>query len=129
MQEPGWLEAQRTQAADVFQEQGFPTRRDEEFRFTPVTPIAETVWSQASNGTVTDAEVDAYSYAGYTGPQLVFVDGGYRPELSRLQALPAGVVVSPLTSAVQSGDAEAHLNKYTAFGATAFTAWNTSRVD
>ena len=124
--EPGWLYAQRAQAANVFQAQGFPTRRDEEFRFTPVTPIAETVWSQAQNGTVTPAEVDAYSYQGLTGPQLVFVDGLYRPELSRMQALPAGVVVSPLTNAVQEGQAEAHLNQYTAFGATAFTVWNTS---
>ena len=97
------------------------------FRFTPVTPIAETVWSQASSVQVTPAEVDAYSYAGLTGPQLVFVDGLYRPELSRVQTLPQGMTVCTLSDAVRSGQAEAHLDKYTRFGATAFTAWNTSQ--
>ena len=39
---PEWLRSLRQTAAERFAEVGFPTRRNEEWRFTNVSPIAET---------------------------------------------------------------------------------------
>ena len=45
---PDWLEPVRRAAIDRFAVTGFPTGRDEEWRFTPVAPIAQGTWRQAS---------------------------------------------------------------------------------
>lgn len=45
---PEWLRTARSAAFARFLEQGFPTTRDEEWKFTPVTPIAGTEWRRDS---------------------------------------------------------------------------------
>ncbi len=69
---PDWLRGLRRAAAERFAEIGFPTRRDEEWRFTNVSPIAETPFALATK----DAEpADAqalrpFTYEGMGGTQL-----------------------------------------------------------
>src|SRR5580700_8625682 len=50
---PGWLSAQRRSAINKFAAIGYPTRNDEEWRFTNPAQIAETPF------TITDAKSDA----------------------------------------------------------------------
>jgi Fe-S cluster assembly protein SufD len=45
---PEWLEPIRRSAMDCFGQTGFPTAREEEWRFTPVTPLAQTSWHPAA---------------------------------------------------------------------------------
>lgn len=45
---PEWLRTARTAAFGRFLEQGFPTTRDEEWKFTSVAPIAQLEWRTAS---------------------------------------------------------------------------------
>ena len=45
---PQWLQDLRAAAAERFAALGLPTRVDEEFRFTNVSPIAETPFRRAS---------------------------------------------------------------------------------
>lgn len=47
---PEWLRTARSSAFARFLEQGFPTTRDEEWKFTPVTPIASTAWRRDGSG-------------------------------------------------------------------------------
>ena len=44
---PEWLESIRRTGMERFAATGFPTSRDEEWRFTPVGPIAQTQWRPA----------------------------------------------------------------------------------
>ena len=44
---PEWLEPLRRAAAARFAAVGFPASRDEEWRFTPVAPIAQRSWRPA----------------------------------------------------------------------------------
>ncbi len=46
---PEWLEPIRRAAAERFAATGFPTSRQEEWRFTPVTPIAQGTWRAAQS--------------------------------------------------------------------------------
>lgn len=81
---------------------GFPTTKQEDWRFTPVAPIAQRDWelagSSARRSTVTRADLEPFLF-GSDWHALVFVDGVFSPGLSKRSALPSGVTVEPLSSA------------------------------
>ena len=45
---PEWLEPIRRAAMERFTRTGFPSARDEEWRFTPIAPIAQGTWQPAA---------------------------------------------------------------------------------
>ena len=94
-----------------FAELGFPTPRDEDWRFTPVKPITELNFSAAPVDA--DATLEGCVFAAIDGPQLVFVNGHYSEALSQVGELPAGVEVRPMSA----GDCPAPPAPEDAFGA------------
>ena len=78
-------------------EMGFPTTRDEDWRFTSVAPIAELEFTAA----VADAKanLEGCVFSEIDGPQLVFVNSHFSSELSRVGELPPGVEIGNLASA------------------------------
>src|SRR5215469_8044482 len=92
-----WLRKMRRDAFARFCEVGFPTIRDEDWRFTNVSAIAQTPYHLADDGRdqVSRQQLECYRIAG-VGSQLVFVDGRFARELSLLNRLPAEVRVSSL---------------------------------
>jgi Fe-S cluster assembly protein SufD len=99
--------ALRYRAHELFVEQGFPTTRDEDWRFTNVAPLAKIAFRRAALGDATGAEARAaVSRLAYPGCALaVFVDGYFRPQLSLLAELGAGVTVGSLAQALERGAA------------------------
>ena len=90
-----WLRKLRMQAVERANELTVPTVRDEEWRFTDLTPLYKLPFSPAAGaGTVDSARLDAYAIPEAL-TRLVFVDGRYSPALSTI-ALQAGVVVGNL---------------------------------
>jgi len=85
--------ALRTRAREHFERQGFPTLRQEEWRFTNVAAVAKTSFGRpgAADAAKVAAEIDAFRLAGTI--ELVFVDGRFITELSA-QDPPAGLTVS-----------------------------------
>jgi Fe-S cluster assembly protein SufD len=125
---PSWLPGLRRAAMDQFARVGFPTSRDEEWRFTPVAPIAQADFQPATPSTVDRAALAPFLFGHAEWPQLVFVNGRLAPELSSVPALPPGVRVTSLAAALQSFPAlvEPHLSRYARPETTAFTALNTA---
>ncbi|MBC8324572.1 MAG: Fe-S cluster assembly protein SufD [Verrucomicrobia subdivision 3 bacterium] len=74
-----------------FAELGFPTTRDEDWRFTSVAPIAELDFTVAESDAA--ANLGGCVFSEIDGPQLVFVNGLFSGKLSRVGELPAGVEV------------------------------------
>ena len=74
---PRWLQDLRERGAATFTSLGFPTVRDEEWRYTNVAPIAAAEFQPASVATVGAAAVEALPYAGATA--LVVVNGRFAP--------------------------------------------------
>ena len=114
-----------------FDRLGFPTTRLEEWRFTNVAPIAEIPFQTPAAPGGLDREVfDALRPPRPGGPELVFVNGHFSPDLSDAAGLPPGVRVSNL--AVSAGDVggtgapAAHLGRLARFENHAFTALNTA---
>jgi Fe-S cluster assembly protein SufD len=123
--DPAWLARTRDDAMARFLSLGFPTTRDEEWRFTSVAPIAESAFVLPHRRAV-DIDIGPFTLPG-TIPALVFVNGWYEPALSRVGALPSGVLVESLTSSLsRPGDLEAHLTRLASFDGHAFTALNTA---
>ncbi len=125
----------RRDGREAFARQGFPTLRQEEWRFTNVKPIAnggfEPVPASVLGALPEVAPgvielIDRYRFDG--GLHLVFVDGHFRPELLVPADLPEGVTVLPLAEAIQQGaeGVEAHLGRYANVDDSPFTALNTA---
>lgn len=128
--EPGWMTAIRSRAAAAFAEQGLPTPKHESWKFTRVDPIREMAWSPpaARPAAVTGAQVAAAAIAGVTGPRVVFIDGRYAPQHSRLDGVGEGVAVRSLATAIAGADpiAKEHLARYARLEGDAFAALNTA---
>jgi Fe-S cluster assembly protein SufD len=90
------LARMRENAWNRFVSRGFPTTRDEEWRFTSVAPIAERTFALAPSEPITD--VDAYRLTDVSATELVFANGHYVPELSRVDTLPEGSRVGNLAA-------------------------------
>ena len=88
----------RQRAGHRFAVTGFPTRRDEAWRFTDVGTIAATEWQPPP--AVRDATLPA-EWRFSPARRLVFVDGQLAPELSD-PTLTDGVVVANLRGAAHA---------------------------
>ncbi|HEX2450764.1 MAG TPA: hypothetical protein VHJ69_06475, partial [Gemmatimonadales bacterium] len=123
---PSWLPALRRVAMDQFTRAGFPTSRDEEWRFTPVSPIAQAAFEPALPATVAPSALTPFLFGHVEWPQLVFVNGKLAPELSSVPELPSGVLVGGLACALTLHPAllERHLSRYARPETTAFAALN-----
>jgi Fe-S cluster assembly protein SufD len=98
---PAWAARERAFAA--FLAAGLPTTRDEEWKFTPVGPIAETAFMRARPVALAVDQLAPLLVPG-PGARIVLVNGRLAREHSTLDALPAGVTV---TAAAASPDAAA----------------------
>lgn len=125
---PEWLDTLRRSAAERFSAVGFPTSRDEEWRFTPVTPIATTSWRDSTGSVrISPQELDPYLFGHPEWTKLVFVNGVYSPGLSSEGNLPEGVRVVSLAEAVLEGVATDDLGRHAPIESSPFTALNTGR--
>jgi Fe-S cluster assembly protein SufD len=119
----------RRAAFERFASLGFPSRKNEDWHFTSVSPIAdqEFVPLFSKSGDVRRDELAPFRFGASGWHTMVFVNGRFESSLSDLEALPKGVTVIDLASAWadQSGATE-HVGTITSFENTAFTALNTA---
>src|SRR5688572_7445078 len=95
---PRWLQDLRERAAATFTSLGFPTVRDEEWRFTNPGPVVSVAYQLAdASAVVTPQQADRFVF-GQAHHRLVIVNGRFSAELSRLRGLPAGVRAGSLRS-------------------------------
>ena len=113
--QPAWLRTLREDAFARFCSTGFPTTRDEDWRFTNVSAIAQSSF-QLSPDThkISSADLQEFRMPG-AACRLVFVNGRFVTELSDLGSLPKGVKVNGLAHEVAKnpGALESHLGRYT----------------
>lgn len=130
---PRWLEELRRDAAAQFRAAGFPSIRDEEWRFTNVAPIARTTFTAARPipPTAVDALMHQHSFGGDSAVELVFVNGHFDPHLSKSTANLRGVKVLTLQRAIETHPAllESHLGRHATRENNPFVALNTGAID
>ena len=120
---------------ESFQELGFPSVKDEEWKYTNVAPIARIDFKPATSGqdsSIGTDELTAFVVVEAKDSQLVFVNGILRSDLSSLTALPTEVVAMDLSQAISDeryGEiAWRHLAQQADYVANGFTALNTAFI-
>jgi Fe-S cluster assembly protein SufD len=126
--EPAYVRRLRHAGRRSFEKLGFPSARQEAWRFTDVSKIARTRFATPSrNGRDVDpVELRESSYAGCA--RLVTVDGVVAPHLSDLEGLGDGITVAGLADAGRTGIdiVEAHLGRLVRLEEHAFAALNSA---
>jgi len=131
-----WLSTLRTDAMAAFASAGFPSVRDEDWKYTNVLPALRERLEPVLPGEVqADAPVLASLLAraagvGAASTVLVFVDGCFHAPLSRVAAA-RGLRLASLRDRLQSDPSrlEPWLGKYLPVGAHAFAALNQAFLD
>ncbi len=102
---PAWLKALRESAIGSFDSLGFPTRNDEEWKYTSVEPITSQSFERSLHPEAVSAEtVLARSFTDADCNRLVFVNGTFVPQLSLWRDVPANVRVQSLADAIKQDD-------------------------
>jgi Fe-S cluster assembly protein SufD len=130
--EPAWVARLREGAFARFEDLGFPTTDEEEWKYTNVGPIARAEFMPASADAalkLESAAVEPFVSAEARRSRLVFIDGHFHPEHSSLEAIPESVVALDLGEALAGEHAEVlweHLGRLSGEGSDAFSALNTA---
>jgi Fe-S cluster assembly protein SufD len=142
-----WLTPLRRRAIEHCAERGFPTTRDEDWRYTNLAPLAAARFRLAapSPDGAPAGTLDRLAREAWCGgeerpgerlptradsPRLVFVDGRYSPKLSTARPLPGGGRVGSLAEAMITGVevVELHLGRLAGWDGNVFAALSTAFI-
>ncbi len=125
------LHSLRRSAFEMFAQLGFPTNRNEEWRFTNVSQIAKANFKspQKSNiSSVSKEDIEQFIIEKSAKHFLVFVDGFFAEDLSTLDSLPNGVVIENLSAAIQSNKTTQYLSSVAKPEENPFNALNAAFI-
>jgi Fe-S cluster assembly protein SufD len=98
----GWLDAARREAMQVFVAAGLPTARTELWKYPARRALERRGYAARDEGAATHVvDESAIALPGVAGPRLVFVNGVFRADLSRLENLPEGLGLGPLSRVLE----------------------------
>jgi len=137
--EPAFLTDMRDTGISRFEQLGFPTTKDEDWRETNISAIAEGDfrWQAESSPNLRSDGITQFEFPHLSCTRLVFVNGRYVPRPSYRRPLPfvQGVIATGLASALGSGEPQyeqliqPHLGHYAETFDNAFTALNAGFVE
>ena len=125
-----WLAERRRKAWAAFEQQGFPTQRREDWKYTRVQAVESTPFIAPDAPPIRRDELTAASIPDLDAYRMVFVNGQFDPDLS--DVLPGNAVVINLASGLDCGLADAcrvleqHLGAVAPIDANGFVALNTA---
>ena len=122
-----WLDLVRNSAMDRFEQLGFPSVKDEDWKYTNLATLAKEEFVPVASGSTDAREIESYPETAET--HLVVVDGFLREDLSTKTGL-GDVVAIDLFSAVEDARYNKIVRKYLARNAgyhnNGLTALNTA---
>ena len=126
---PRWLDDLRSRGAARFTALGIPTVRDEEWRFTNVSPLNGIDFVAAEQISGTASRLADFAYTD-TPLRLVIVNGRFDTTLSRTKGLPSGVQVGSLAVALKdhADVVQRYFGQIADFTNRSFAALNTAFV-
>jgi Fe-S cluster assembly protein SufD len=105
----------RKDAISKFGALNVPTQKDEEWKYTNISPLLKYNFSPISaKANVSSELISNYLFDMMEHSLLVFVNGVFSPELSKLIDIPKGVEIGSLADAIKNNNpvAKKHLGKY-----------------
>ena len=92
-----WLQQVRDHASSSLAQSSMPTKRDEEWRFTDLSPLMQHDFQADGEASVAPSTVEGLTLPEASTTRLVFVNGVYSHQLSDVTDLPKGVYVGNLS--------------------------------
>ena len=105
----------RKDAISKFAELTFPTQKDEEWKYTNISSLQKHNFSPAVvKSNVSSETINKFLFDKMEHSLLVFVNGNFSSELSKLIDIPKGVVIGSLAEALKNNNpiVKKHLGKY-----------------
>jgi Fe-S cluster assembly protein SufD len=105
----------RKDAIGKFAELTFPTQKDEEWKYTNISSLQKHNFSPAAvQENVSSETINKFLFDKMEHSLLVFVNGNFSPELSKLIDIPKGVIIGSLAEALKNNNpiVKKHLGKY-----------------
>jgi len=124
-----FLDLIRKDALENFSSLKFPTPKDEEWRFTNISPLLKFNFNPLSEEPEIDLKkIDKLKLKDSFKNRIVFVDGIFSYGLSELNGLAKTIKIESLTSAIGNNNElfKLHFNKYADYSRNIFTALNTA---
>ena len=125
------LESRRSSAVSEFERMGFPTKKNEEWRFTNVAPIVNTNFTVKKDGAKKNL-IEKLAEYKFDANIVVIYNGNYSPELSKITEESGKVFIGSFADAYSKGFDKAfeeHFGKYASDKVDGFTALNTSMIN
>lgn len=117
----------RKKALSHFEKLGLPTNKSEEYRFTPITKSLSknSKWNVGTSPLVI-ASIDEFLVEGMEASVLVFANGIYSEELSRIIHSPSEITVSSLEKSLLNNTevVNHYFGKFSLIESDPFAAWN-----
>jgi len=115
--QPSWLLPLRQAGLARFAEQGFPTVKHEDWRFTNLAPLTKLAFKpvfERPATSLTPADLIGFTFVRMAATRLVFLNGHFAPELSTVGTAPDGVRILNLAAALTECPdlLEKHLGRY-----------------
>jgi Fe-S cluster assembly protein SufD len=127
-QTPDRKNVQRREALQQFQRLGLPGNKTEEYRFAPITRALEKNFNfdQPNPMESTIKSVDQFQIPDLDANVLVFVNGIYSQEFSKITSPENEIKISDLRKAVNQDEAPLYFEKYLKTSTDPFSALNTA---
>ncbi|MEF3075707.1 Fe-S cluster assembly protein SufD [Methylobacter sp. Wu1] len=122
-----WLQQLRSEALAAFSVHGFPSLREEEWRYTNVSAIEKKLFKPVTGLTAGSVDADWLKQHQLEDAwSIVLVDGHFSAELSALDGLPEPVSVMSMAEALNSQSAllEQHVGRAVVNEENSFIAFN-----
>ncbi len=124
---PDSLTKIRESASDKLQSTPFPTRKDEDWRFTDLKPITRTEFQLIDYSEAIKPDFDASQYfiPESQNSRLVFINGKFNEKLSSIHGLNEGVTIGNLNNHLDDEPVKQYLGHLANYEDDVFTPFNT----
>ena len=124
------LDELRLKGAEEVRAKGFPTKKEEDWKFISLRDLYRDDYTLARNLDVETPDVSEYFTPESEGARLVFINGIYSADQSATDALPDEVVIGNLAELASEKEdlVKSHLNQYGDFEDDVFTSFNSAFV-
>ncbi len=115
----------RKDAIEKFSQLNFPSVKEEEWRFTNLSPLFKHNFNPAVEKTkLTKQDIKRFLFEELNAAVITFVNGIFTEELSNLEDLPAGIEIKSISQAIndESPVLKEHFSKYAKYDKDIFIA-------
>lgn len=130
--QPEWLQSLRSEAFGLFCNTGFPTTKDEAWRFTNLAALCreQFILPEAGDIRLTNEDLQPFLLCDAVC-RLVFVNGRFVAALSDRRLLPSGVKAGSLAAEIDlgTGELEERLGHYLGIRSDPFCSLNTAFLE